>query len=50
MAPDSNATHIQYNAIEVEEHALTELDIETIVTEERRLDPGGITASPEQLA
>ena len=47
-AADSNRTDVEHDAIEIEEHAFTELDVRTVVAEERRLHPHGVAAAGEQ--
>jgi hypothetical protein len=41
--------HIQNHAIEIEEHALAQLDVDAVVAEERRLHPDGVSTCAKQL-
>jgi hypothetical protein len=47
---DADLAHVQDHAVEVEEHALAELDIRAVVAEERRLHPHRATTLAEQRA
>jgi hypothetical protein len=40
---------LQHDTVEVEEHALAELDVGAVVAKERRLHPDGVPAAAEQL-
>jgi hypothetical protein len=42
-----NATYIQDHTVEVEENALAEFDVTTVVTEEGRLHPNGLATPTE---
>jgi hypothetical protein len=44
VVSDSHAADIQYDAVEVEEHSLSQFDVPTVITIERRLHPYGIAA------
>src|SRR5690606_4724476 len=49
-AADADMAHVQHDAIEIEEHALAELDVRAVVAIERRLHPHGLAACTEELA
>jgi hypothetical protein len=46
--PDAHPAHIEHHAVEVEKHALAELDVRAVVAVERRLHPDGVAALTEQ--
>ncbi|HEU5186200.1 MAG TPA: hypothetical protein VFU01_16620 [Gemmatimonadaceae bacterium] len=50
VVADPHGTDVEHDAVEVEEHALAELDVRPVVAEERRLHPHGVAAAAEQLA
>src|SRR5690606_28674720 len=47
-AADPHPADVQDDAIEVEEHPLTELDVRAVIAIERRLHPYGVAAGAEQ--
>jgi hypothetical protein len=49
-AADPHLAYVEHDTIEIQEHALTEQDVLTVVAEEGRLHPNRIAASAEQLA
>src|SRR5215475_6895102 len=49
-AADEDRTNVEYDTIEVEEHPLAQLDVRTVIAEERRLHPYGVSARTEQFA
>jgi hypothetical protein len=48
-AADGDAADVEHHAVEVEEHALAQLDVVAVVAEERRLHPDAASAAGEQL-
>jgi hypothetical protein len=48
--PNPHRTHVQHDAVEVEEHAFPQLDVRAVVTEERRLHPHRLAASAEKAS
>ena len=50
VRPDSHATDIEHDAVEVEEHPLTQLDVRPVVAEKGRLHQDGVTAAAEESA
>jgi hypothetical protein len=42
-------THVQHDAVEIEEDPLAELDVRTVITIERRLHPDGVATCREQV-
>src|SRR5262245_53016201 len=49
-ASDQDATDVEHDAVEVEEHALAKLDVRSVVAEEGRLHPDGVAAGGKELA
>ncbi len=47
---DSHLADVEHNAVEVEEHVLTQHDVRAIVAEERWLNPDALPPGPEQLS
>ncbi len=41
--------HIQHHAVEIEEHALAEIDIRAVIAEKRRLHPHALPALAEEF-
>src|SRR3712207_6858131 len=50
VVPDPHAADVEHDAVEVEEHPLAELDVRSVVAEERRLHPHRVAAAAEQRA
>src|SRR5690606_10652369 len=49
VASDDDGADVKDDAVEVEEHPLAQSDVQSVVAEERRLDPRRIAARAEQL-
>jgi hypothetical protein len=49
-ASDAHRTHVQYDAVEIEEHPLPQFDIRAVVAEKWRLHPHCIAAGTKQFA
>src|SRR5262245_17129204 len=50
MVSDSHFAYIEHDAIEVKEYARAQMDIATIVAEERRLHPYGVATGSEKIS
>ena len=50
VVTDSHLTHIQNDAVEIEEHTFAQFDVDTVVAEKWRLHPNGFSTFAKQIA